>query len=1772
MAGGQVWIPVNASMKGFVSTVAKEATRAAGAGGRELETGFKKSGEAAGKAAADGLAAQAGKVDAASRALATARKAETQAASDALVAEEKLRQLRDSGNASAADIVKAETAIQTAKAKAADASERVAAREADLEKVREGGEVTSSQVFRAEDRLSAARIKQAEAAGKEKAAELDLQDAHRNAADATERVESATAALADARSRYGADSREAADAEKELTSAKRDADKAALDVAKAEGNARKATTELANANDDAKSKTLLLEGVQRDLAEAQAQAAKEADGAADSVSKLGDEMEEAADKGGGFGGRIMDGLKKVGHGALLGVGAKIGSTVVGGFGTAISAGMDRLQSIEQAETSLSGLGHTADEVGSIMDNAMNAVKGTAYGFGDAAGLAGTMVAAGVEPGKELERILTLVGDSAAQTNSTLGEMGGVWGKVAAGGKLSMGEVNQLMDRQLGILPKLAEHLGVTGDEARKMVSEGKVSFEDFADVMEDMVGGSAQAMGETFTGSFDNMKAALGRFGANLLDPIFSNAPVVFSAIGGAVDKLGEKVGPVIEQWSERLQPVFEDFANKLGPALEDAIEGTANVIGDLVGKGQALIAWGQENIDWIMPLVGSLGVLTAAYQALKFQQTVMAAGGFIKWLGQLNAVQKVTTGITRAQAAAQAALNLVMNANPIFLVVTAVAALAAGLVLFFTKTETGREMWAKFTDALATGWEWVSDKFSAGVEWIKDAWSTFTDALQAGWENWIKPVFDGFVNAGKVLFAVLATAVIAPLQIAWNLLSDAIAWAWENRIQPAWEMMKTAASFMWNNVLMPVFDGIKAGWSLLAAGIQWYWQNVIMTVWSALQTAASFMWNNVLMPVFGFIKSGWSLLAAGIQAVYQGIILPVWQALQTAASFMWTNVLMPVFNRIQNLWTDLSNRIRWAYDTIIKPAWDALSSALSWMYESVIQPTLQWIRDRWDDMAGALHAGYVFIKESVFAALERGLEVVQNAFTMAKDGIAKAWDGIRAAAAKPVKFVIQRVFNDGIVESWNKVADWVGLDPVKKYEPAWLGEFNQGGVLPGYTPGKDVHQFYSPSGGAIALSGGEAIMRPEWTKAVGGPRAVEAMNAAARQGGVSGVSRILGEGAQFKDGGVLDERVMRAMQQLRGEHGKPYQWGGVGNPSWDCSGLWSGAVHALNGGNIRDGRLFNTTSLMANPQAFGFEPGLSGRVTVGVSNDHMAGTIDGVNIESASDPKGVQIGGSAWGADNGYFPNHYTLTELLGKFISGGNGGGGGVSMRSVVSGIINGILSPIGNAIPEFPGEVGKIPKAAFNKMKDSIVDFIGGKADSQGAYHGDVGAGVEQWRPLVEQILSAKGFDKSLSDTVLRRMDQESGGNPTAINNWDSNAAAGTPSKGLMQVIDPTFAAHKDPGYDDIWDPESNIRASMNYAVATYGSLPAAYNKEGGYHLGGLAPAGQGLLHKTAMEPEMVLSPSMTEAFIAWMNGTPQGESAAVVAQELASAFAGEDWGYGELASYIGLDLAKATVDVVAAIGRADRGFQDWAKATEDQDRMGTPEEWATHFGQQAAYAIADEGLGLFGLDGLINKPLRQSLVDLVNAGVPYANDALKPHRPAMGQVGLGGFYFGELSTGALQPVALLDDEGRRTGTKLAADTGVAAATPQVVAEEPTIDAEPVADLSDGPEDPDFDDLGELPDGPDVDDDETGDGPAVASMAPDVATDAPVLDTSDTSAASTVGGGTTVIELEGGKVYAAEDLEKVNGRVDKVEFRVKKLEDDQTADVNSGVSLLV
>jgi len=98
------------------------------------------------------------------------------------------------------------------------------------------------------------------------------------------------------------------------------------------------------------------------------------------------------------------------------------------------------------------------------------------------------------------------------------------------------------------------------------------------------------------------------------------------------------------------------------------------------------------------------------------------------------------------------------------------------------------------------------------------------------------------------------------------------------------------------------------------------------------------------------------------------------------------------------------------------------------------------------------------------------------------------------------------------------------------------------------------------------------------------------------------------------------------------------------------------------------------------------------------------------------------------------------------------------------------------------------------------------------------------VKTWIAQAIEILERNGYradqlDPAAINTIIQH---ESSGNPRAENDWDSNAKAGHPSKGLMQCIDSTFDAHALPGHRDIWNPVDNIIAGVRYAISRYGSI--------------------------------------------------------------------------------------------------------------------------------------------------------------------------------------------------------------------------------------------------------------------------------------------------------------------------------------------------------------
>ncbi|GAB6920741.1 hypothetical protein JCM9803A_11910 [Rhodococcus erythropolis] len=555
-------------------------------------------------------------------------------------------------------------------------------------------------------------------------------------------------------------------------------------------------------------------------------------------------------------------------------------------------------------------------------------------------------------------------------------------------------------------------------------------------------------------------------------------------------------------------------------------------------------------------------------------------------------------------------------------------------------------------------------------------------------------------------------------------------------------------------------------------------------------------------------------------------------------------------------------------------------------------------------------------ITEKIFPGLKEGLGTLLEFGRGIVEGFGGNWDRLKGMAAGPINWIIDHVINGALKSAWDAVANVFGLDKwdgVNRIEISGTGK-SEGGpeLVQRYATGGHVRGRGGPTDDLIdaKLSNGEYVMRASAVDKIGVAN-LDRLN----NNPLIAKGKVLAEGMftgiRMKVGGSVDEAVARAKGFMQHESGKPYQYGGTGNPSWDCSGLWSGIVNELSGRPATSGRLFNTES---DFESMGWKPGLDGRVTIGImrggggENSHMAGTIDGTNAESSGD-NGVQWGGPARGSDNSMFGLQYTLQELAGQFASGGQGGGGlfasaANAARRLAASTFDKAVTGIGAGIPDFgPSLVGQLPKAAFNAIKDALTAAIRGSMSSgSGSGSFEPGAGAEQWRQMMIDAYKNQGYDPTPAkiDAWMRQVDTESGGDKDIAQQIvDVNGTGEAAGVGLGQMIPETWQAYRDPALpDDRRNAWAMLNAMVRYGEQKYGDrLLDVIGQGHGYALGGIIPGyspGQDKFQVGVSGGESIMRPEWTRAvgssFVDGMNSIARKQGVEGVQRAMGMQMAG------------------------------------------------------------------------------------------------------------------------------------------------------------------------------------------------------------------------------------------------------------------------------------------
>lgn len=295
--------------------------------------------------------------------------------------------------------------------------------------------------------------------------------------------------------------------------------------------------------------------------------------------------------------------------AMTATSALVGLTLVKGF--------DRLKGIDEARAKLKGLGHDAESIEEIMNSALTSVKGTAYGLDEAATTAASAVAAGIKPGKELTRYLSLTADAAAIAGSSMSEMGAIVNKVQTSQRAYTEEINMLADRGIPIYQWLADEAGISANAVRDMASDGEISSEMFLNAIEKNIGGAAKIMGESsFTAAVANINASLSRIGANFLDA-GEQGGGFFSQVKPLLAELNEELGLVEDKAADlgvKFGKTFTNVVNKvkelkanfesLPPAIQKAA-GFGAVFAVGLGPSLQVVGEGMETISTVSGGVG---------------------------------------------------------------------------------------------------------------------------------------------------------------------------------------------------------------------------------------------------------------------------------------------------------------------------------------------------------------------------------------------------------------------------------------------------------------------------------------------------------------------------------------------------------------------------------------------------------------------------------------------------------------------------------------------------------------------------------------------------------------------------------------------------------------------------------------------------------------------------------------------------------------------------------------------------------------------------------------------------------------------------------------------------------------------------------------------------------------------------------------------------------------------------------------------------------------
>lgn len=942
--------------------------------------------------------------------------------------------------------------------------------------------------------------------------------------------------------------------------------------------------------------------------------------------------------------------------------------------------------------------------------------------------------------------------------------------------------------------QLMRTFGLTGKDALDLMALGAQNGLNSTDELADNLAEYApqfKEMGFSATEMFDLLAGGMAN-GAYNLDKVNDLMNETNTAF--ADGRIGEAIG----NFSQETQNLFKAWQN--GEASQSDV--FKSLINDFAGiedeTKKATIAgqiWSSLGEDNALSMIEGITSLDGAYG--EFQGTM---DGVNDAMGNTTAWQALMSTFTVIKKTIGDALLPYIGKFTEAIEGIASDANMEKLQTFFS------DVFGKISDFLKPAIEYIKvfagvagEMFGQLIDVLYPKLKPILDRIFEAFQGIFKSLTDFWNQYGQQIMAGFSNFLkfISPLlDIAIGLLGDFV----NNVIGMVEGLVETFQG------LIKIFTGIFTGdWALMWDGIKQTFSGAIKTIWN---------WFQVLF--FQKLMKGIKGLASGFGNTVKGMWTSVKNFFTQGIGSAWGAVKTWVSNLLTK-----GGELKTSFVNVIKNLWKGVKDTFSGGIDTVVG----WIKNLPKKLADGINKGAHFLK----------------------DAFKNMFNGAMKAIAKPV---------NGIIGGANWVLDKLGMDEIKPWEPPQYAKGTPNGGHPGglmmVNDGRGAEMVIDPSGQAVIPKGKNVTMY--------GRKGTQVLTA-------EETAQVLGHKRPkyaYKKGTGFFDNVKQfasgAFNKLKDGIGDIWEY--ASNPSKLVEKIFSSAVD-LSG-------LVKYPLDVATGMVKKAKDGLFSKVEelfAGGNLDTSIGT-SGVYKYLADVARKVIAKFPGMSVTSGYRP---------GDPYSHGSRNAIDVAFPASMNGSSK--YREAGNyAFEKFKNQVGYV--IALNKVRDragtsgtGIHDawtnwasgghmdhlHINGVKDPQSGGSGEDfgGSGVARWRSTAIKALRMTGqYSTANLNALLNQMRTESNGNPKAINNWDSNAAKGTPSKGLMQVIDPTFQSYALKGYNkNIYDPLSNILASIRYTLSRYGSLTAGWRGVG-YENGGLITREHLAMVGEGNKPEVVI----------------------------------------------------------------------------------------------------------------------------------------------------------------------------------------------------------------------------------------------------------------------------------------------------------------------------